>query len=435
MEHLVEIVDNGNERYTIKTTSNVLGRQWDNNAESLIVRFPQHEIDTNSTCTMVVAIGNLIIDYVAIQHENPKPISNFLSKNELVKIGFFFSNENGYIKETEPKNFVFLSALKPDEFIEEQPEQKANINELLSRAVVAQGLDGNNLWGKNLFGEKVISFDLSPFTQAQRDLSEEDSSKEIFVKGKKTSNLVNDGENGNSPYVSQEYVEDYVNTHGGGSGTSNYEFLTNKPKINGVELTGNKTSSDLGILDEPQVVANPEEVATADLQKLQVGDTVYKIPQGISGGTENWRVIQHITTTEDITELEINQDSEGNPFRLKKARLTIRNALNTHARFQTFADNCDNVYFYSVLSTTDARFILYELSERSASGLRRATLNWAKEASGYQISATNTTNVAPLKSTSDYFTWWKCDFYPIQNGSLLAGAEIIFEGVDYEETA
>ena len=33
----------------------------------------------------------------------------------------------------------------------------------------------------------------------------------------------------------------------GGSGTSNYERLSNKPHINGVELIGNKTSEDLGL--------------------------------------------------------------------------------------------------------------------------------------------------------------------------------------------
>lgn len=42
----------------------------------------------------------------------------------------------------------------------------------------------------------------------------------------------------------------YLKSHsggGGGGGTSNYNDLSNKPKINGVELTGNKTSADLGI--------------------------------------------------------------------------------------------------------------------------------------------------------------------------------------------
>ena len=42
----------------------------------------------------------------------------------------------------------------------------------------------------------------------------------------------------------------YVRAHSGGGGggsTSNYNQLSNKPQINGVELTGNKSSSDLGI--------------------------------------------------------------------------------------------------------------------------------------------------------------------------------------------
>lgn len=38
-----------------------------------------------------------------------------------------------------------------------------------------------------------------------------------------------------------------ANKSGGGSGTSNYNDLENKPKINGVILEGNKTSSELGL--------------------------------------------------------------------------------------------------------------------------------------------------------------------------------------------
>ena len=38
-----------------------------------------------------------------------------------------------------------------------------------------------------------------------------------------------------------------ANNSGGGSGTSNYNDLENKPKINNVTLEGNKTSSELGL--------------------------------------------------------------------------------------------------------------------------------------------------------------------------------------------
>lgn len=39
------------------------------------------------------------------------------------------------------------------------------------------------------------------------------------------------------------------------TGTTNYEQLTNKPKINNVELVGNKTTSDLGIVI-PEIPTN-----------------------------------------------------------------------------------------------------------------------------------------------------------------------------------
>lgn len=44
-----------------------------------------------------------------------------------------------------------------------------------------------------------------------------------------------------------------VSMSGGGSGTSDYNPLSNKPQINGVTLSGNKTSSDLGIKSVVQI--------------------------------------------------------------------------------------------------------------------------------------------------------------------------------------
>lgn len=45
--------------------------------------------------------------------------------------------------------------------------------------------------------------------------------------------------------------------NGGGSGTSDYSQLSNKPQINGETLDGNKTSADLGLM--PQVYSTSEE--------------------------------------------------------------------------------------------------------------------------------------------------------------------------------
>ena len=54
---------------------------------------------------------------------------------------------------------------------------------------------------------------------------------------------------------------------GGGSssgGTSDYNELTNKPKINNVTLSGNKTTADLGLADASTIYVN-------DNDKLAVG--------------------------------------------------------------------------------------------------------------------------------------------------------------------
>lgn len=45
-----------------------------------------------------------------------------------------------------------------------------------------------------------------------------------------------------------------LNGGGGGGGTSDYSDLTNKPKINNVTLSGNKTSADLGIQSATSIV-------------------------------------------------------------------------------------------------------------------------------------------------------------------------------------
>ena len=44
-----------------------------------------------------------------------------------------------------------------------------------------------------------------------------------------------------------DYIDLTEQQGGGSGGTSNYNELTNKPQINGVTLTGNKSSTDLGI--------------------------------------------------------------------------------------------------------------------------------------------------------------------------------------------
>ena len=57
----------------------------------------------------------------------------------------------------------------------------------------------------------------------------------------------------------------------GGGGTSNYNDLSNKPSINGVSLTGNKTSADLSLVSAPTVLTDQTSTSMA-LAK----NTIYK---------------------------------------------------------------------------------------------------------------------------------------------------------------
>ncbi len=60
-------------------------------------------------------------------------------------------------------------------------------------------------------------------------------------------------------------VKQSIQANGGGGGTSDYTALENKPKINGVTLEGDKSSSDLGIsvpsVDEETIIESPNLTA------------------------------------------------------------------------------------------------------------------------------------------------------------------------------
>ena len=45
-------------------------------------------------------------------------------------------------------------------------------------------------------------------------------------------------------------LKEMIEAGGGGGGTTNYNGLTNKPKINGVELKGDKEANEFGLIGE-----------------------------------------------------------------------------------------------------------------------------------------------------------------------------------------
>ncbi|HAT81202.1 MAG TPA: hypothetical protein DCS17_07405 [Flavobacterium sp.] len=90
-----------------------------------------------------------------------------------------------------------------------------------------------------------------------------------------------------------DVLYDYMKGKDGQTGTSDYSDLTNKPSINSVELSGNKTSADLGLADAdhdhfeqtltPDVVEYQLTPTTPTVQGSQFWDDAYKVLSTVLG--------------------------------------------------------------------------------------------------------------------------------------------------------
>lgn len=207
MTHNIKIIDSGLDRYLLEPNEIVtLGRQWDSGADEIAIERPEAEKD--SLCVMIINdISGNYIDHI-IMNTDSYTIKSNVSMNKYIKISFRFLRQDGYSKGSEILIGKFLTTQKPYDFKPDDPAQKEDIDYLVGFGFTDSKLDGNELQFFNMFGNKVVAFDLSPFVQEQSDLGETDQTAETFVKGKKTSNLVNDGEDGTSPFATVAYVKD-----------------------------------------------------------------------------------------------------------------------------------------------------------------------------------------------------------------------------------
>ena len=69
---------------------------------------------------------------------------------------------------------------------------------------------------------------------------------------------------------------------GGGGGTGDYDELSNRPKINDVTLTGNKTSSDLGLASASALADKVDKVTGKDLSTNDYTDADKAIVDGVT---------------------------------------------------------------------------------------------------------------------------------------------------------
>lgn len=116
---------------------------------------------------------------------------------------------------------------------------------------------------------------------------------------------------------------------GGGGGTSNYNQLTNKPQINSVELSGNKTSAQLGLMASDGVVANPTGQTTGTLTALEVGGTKYAVP---SGGTSDYTAL---TNKPSINGVTLSGNKTTSDLGIDKTAVGLGNVPNVSTNDQT----------------------------------------------------------------------------------------------------
>ena len=159
----------------------------------------------------------------------------------------------------------------------------------------------------------------------------------------------------------------------------------------------------------------------------------------VSGG-EEWRTIQQFTLTEDTNTIIFSEDSEGNPFSLKKLRLTIKGAA-THRRLNTFINtpsdtNAEyvNTYIYSAMNANSAyTYAIYEIGE-AINGSRLVTYSATDDFTAYTLAdGRYVTAVISRNKNGDNTPLY--NFKITSGGSdstyvFLSGTEFIFEGVD-----
>ena len=192
--------------YEIEASSSVLGTMYEDGVESIRVVKPEDEI--GSACRMLVTANGKLVDNIVVGDE-PVVVTSNMSQYNPVRIGFSFERADGTVKNVVGKQFYFFFGEKPDQFVPVAPEQKEEIDKVVQGGftdIVWKEGGHNTLQFLNSSGKVIKEIELSGFVQEQADLAEVDETKESFVRGKKTSNLENDGD-GVSSFATEEFVQ------------------------------------------------------------------------------------------------------------------------------------------------------------------------------------------------------------------------------------
>lgn len=153
----IQILSDGYDRYTLKADSDCLGRRYDNISEAIRVIKP--EVENGRKCEIIVKSGDEIIEYQEVKEETVDITTN-ISQHNIVSIGFTFSDDSGYIKNSESKDFYFASAIKPQGFIDIPSDKMNQVIEIISKGFVRAEYSNNMLMFYNTKDEMVGSVEI-----------------------------------------------------------------------------------------------------------------------------------------------------------------------------------------------------------------------------------------------------------------------------------
>lgn len=164
----VEIVDAGAEKYGVVAPVRVLGRRWDNGAESVVVVKPRAE--SGRECVMIVTSGGGLVDLVKVGGE-PIFVTSRWSQYASVEIGFSFRGEDGYVKNSDVVSFSFLRAQKPEEFLPVEAYMDATLVDVKDKGFTGvrwKAGASNVVEFVNIYGDAVGEVELSGFVSREQ---------------------------------------------------------------------------------------------------------------------------------------------------------------------------------------------------------------------------------------------------------------------------
>lgn len=189
----IKIQDTNSDRYTFTASAYILGRRYDNIAEYVSVVKPESE--SGRDCVMIVTYGDTVVDHISVG-DTPVAVTSNLSQYDSVKIGFTFLGADGYIKNSEVKQFTFLPAQKPDGFVPLPPEQKTTIEYLITNGFTNATYQDNILSFTNAVGNTVASVEI-PTGGGGTLTVESDENGNVVLASVGTSITVKDDSDGN----------------------------------------------------------------------------------------------------------------------------------------------------------------------------------------------------------------------------------------------